>query len=285
MKLLIVDDDDLQLDLVAAALDPEDAADAVFLTDPAEAVALAESGTAPRFDVVLLDILMPKMGGIDVCRRLRAAPGFEDVPILMMTALCDRGHIHDAFLAGANDYLVKPFDDIDLTMRLDRVTSGQGASGIAAAPIVADARPAMDGVFEPAQVEAYLHALCRGRAALSAVTAVAVTDWESVTEARRNGVAEEAATELLHRLSTTSAMLGYYGDGVFVVVSRRGDPAVSPALCRRIDGSGTQLRMHRMTTSAMQDPAGDLMSLLQIARQPAGPRKAQPPNVPDLFAF
>ncbi|MGA9350357.1 MAG: response regulator transcription factor, partial [Anaerolineae bacterium] len=69
-------------------------------------------------DLVVLDIMMPRMDGIEVCQRIRALPNVASVPILFLTA---KGKIEDkivGFEAGADDYLTKPFDLRELDLRV-----------------------------------------------------------------------------------------------------------------------------------------------------------------------
>ena len=77
-----------------------------------------QSARRRRPDLVVLDIMMPGMNGIDVCRHLRANPDLAPTPILFLTA---RGEIADkieGFEAGADDYLTKPFDLRELELRV-----------------------------------------------------------------------------------------------------------------------------------------------------------------------
>ena len=75
---------------------------------------------AGGIDLVLLDVLLPGLYGLAVCRQLRAAPGGEQLPILLLTALTDPGHRRAGLAAGADDYIVKPFDIDDLLNRVRR---------------------------------------------------------------------------------------------------------------------------------------------------------------------
>lgn len=88
-------------------------------------VAVAASGlealsVAARWmpDIVLLDVLMPGMDGNEVCRRLKAQPATEHVPVVMVTALTDQAERVRALEAGADDFLAKPVDDAMLFARL-----------------------------------------------------------------------------------------------------------------------------------------------------------------------
>ncbi len=64
--------------------------------------------------LVVLDIMMPGMSGIDVCRALRAAPETERLPILVLSALGDIRSTTEALMAGANNYLIKPVKPVEL---------------------------------------------------------------------------------------------------------------------------------------------------------------------------
>ncbi len=72
-----------------------------------------------RPDVILLDVMMPGMDGYEVCRRLRMDPKLAEVPIFMITALDDRNSRLAGLNAGADDFLTKPFDSLELTIRLN----------------------------------------------------------------------------------------------------------------------------------------------------------------------
>jgi PAS domain S-box-containing protein len=69
-------------------------------------------------DLILLDVKMPDMDGFEVCRRLRADPLLSDVPIIMVTALADRQSRLRGFEAGADDFVSKPVDNIELLARV-----------------------------------------------------------------------------------------------------------------------------------------------------------------------
>jgi signal transduction histidine kinase len=73
-------------------------------------------------DLILLDVMMPGMDGFEVCRRLRADPILAEVPIIMVTTLDDRQSRLQAFDAGADDFISKPFDSVELRMRVRSIT-------------------------------------------------------------------------------------------------------------------------------------------------------------------
>lgn len=111
-KVLVVDDDDAIRLLVKARL----AGDCdVFDADRgAEAIKVFE---AEPIDLVLLDVMMPGMTGLEVCEKLKARTN-EFLPVLLLTALNDQANRNLGLRAGADDYLVKPIDGVELKLRV-----------------------------------------------------------------------------------------------------------------------------------------------------------------------
>ncbi len=73
---------------------------------------------APPVDVVLLDIVMPEMDGVEACARIRNDPRYGDLPVIMVTSLDDMNSLANAFVAGATDYITKPVNRIELVARV-----------------------------------------------------------------------------------------------------------------------------------------------------------------------
>jgi len=69
-------------------------------------------------DLVLTDVMMAKMDGIELCRRIRSLPQFNQVPILMLTAKDEQLDKYQGFREGADDYMTKPFDPVELVFRI-----------------------------------------------------------------------------------------------------------------------------------------------------------------------
>ena len=69
-------------------------------------------------DLLLLDIMMPRLSGYEVCTRLKGNPATRDIPILMVTALAEMSDIEKAVDAGADDFLTKPINKLELTTRV-----------------------------------------------------------------------------------------------------------------------------------------------------------------------
>ena len=113
-KVLIVDDDPeimewLSTDLKLSGFYTDSACDGI------EGLQKSQSG---NYDVIILDVMMPKMDGFEVCKNLRKSAKTKDTPIILLTA---KGTLDDkvtGFGAGADDYLVKPFDIQELLVRM-----------------------------------------------------------------------------------------------------------------------------------------------------------------------
>lgn len=116
VRILAVDDDPIALGLVETTLRLAGYGDVTCARSPAEALALIAG--PDRFDLFLLDIQMPGISGIELCRRIRSIEAHRDSPILMVSSLADRGSIDRAFAAGATDYVNKPFDATELVVRI-----------------------------------------------------------------------------------------------------------------------------------------------------------------------
>jgi signal transduction histidine kinase/HPt (histidine-containing phosphotransfer) domain-containing protein len=69
-------------------------------------------------DAILLDVMMPDMDGMEVCRLIKASPRWQSIPIIMVTALTEKKDLARCFAAGADDFISKPVDRIELTARL-----------------------------------------------------------------------------------------------------------------------------------------------------------------------
>lgn len=74
-------------------------------------------------DLILLDVMMPVLNGFEVCRRLRADAALAEIPVLMVTALDDRNSRLKGIEAGADDFIQKPFDSVELRARVGTITS------------------------------------------------------------------------------------------------------------------------------------------------------------------
>lgn len=113
-RVLIVDDNQQNCELIEAYLSAEPC-ETEMAYDGQEAIDKVRSFHP---DLVLLDIMMPKMSGYEVCKLLKKDPQTRDIPILMVTALNEMGDIEKAVNAGCDDFLTKPVNRLELTTRV-----------------------------------------------------------------------------------------------------------------------------------------------------------------------
>ena len=122
MKILVIDDEPLFCELISAELAACGFEDVHAVNSGAAAISLVREISDP-FDCILLDIDMPGMDGIELCRLLRVEPSTTELPIVMVTARSEIESVDRAFAAGATDYLTKPIDRRELQGRMT-MTSG-----------------------------------------------------------------------------------------------------------------------------------------------------------------
>jgi two-component system, sensor histidine kinase and response regulator len=115
-SILVVDDEPNNFDVIQVLLNQEDY---IFHYASSGQRALDR---VDRFqpDVILLDVMMPNLDGIEVCRRIKALPRWQSVPIVMVTALTDKKELERCLSTGAEDFIAKPVNRLEL---LARVTS------------------------------------------------------------------------------------------------------------------------------------------------------------------
>lgn len=114
-KVLIVDDNPQMVELLQAYLDQMDQVATVTAVDGEQALQLIQEDPP---DLVLLDIMMPRLSGFEVCRRMKTDPATRQIPIIMVTALDELADIERGIELGADDYLVKPINRIELVSRV-----------------------------------------------------------------------------------------------------------------------------------------------------------------------
>ena len=122
MRILVIDDSEDSRDITEGALLSAGYEDIAMAASGWEALKFLDVGGAAEreapVDVVLLDIMMPEMDGVEVCARIRNDARYADLPIIMVTALSDMDSLANAFVAGATDYVTKPVNRIELVARV-----------------------------------------------------------------------------------------------------------------------------------------------------------------------
>jgi two-component system, OmpR family, alkaline phosphatase synthesis response regulator PhoP len=114
-KILVVDDNVQNRELLEAYMEELEGVTTIAASDGHRALALVET---EKPDLILLDIMMPKMSGYEVCKKLKSDPSTKDIPVIMITALHETGDIERAVEVGTNDFITKPVNRLDLLTRV-----------------------------------------------------------------------------------------------------------------------------------------------------------------------
>lgn len=143
-QIMSVDDSDIAQEYIRASLFEIGYENVVGYQSPLKALEDLTSGLVTP-DLLLLDVMMPDIDGVELCARIRELERLVDTPIIMLTSRTDVETLNLAFLAGANDYVTKPFNRIELRSRmrnclrlkaeLDRRLPAMGRRRQAGAPI------------------------------------------------------------------------------------------------------------------------------------------------------
>ena len=116
-SILAIDDSEVALEIIEVSLAEFGFDRITTYNDPRRALeALSAAEVSP--DLILLDVMMPHIDGVEMCARIRVNEASSEVPIIMLTSRSDMATLNHAFMAGANDYVTKPFDRVELESRI-----------------------------------------------------------------------------------------------------------------------------------------------------------------------
>ncbi len=242
IRILAVDDDPFILGLV-----PIISANAGFSNvNPVSSGASALeaiAGSQHPYDCILLDISMPGMDGIELCKRIRELDDYRHTPIIMLTGMRDMKAMDRAFKAGATDYVTKPFDVIELSARLRLVKESIAAASEPSTPLVAALPQAIvpqnEGVelsgdvdlagppslVEQAVLSNYLSRLSAVDAARTDVFAVKVDRIDAIHTGSRSvsytSVLGDVALALEELIGAEHLVMAYAGGGTFLIATNR----------------------------------------------------------------
>jgi phosphoserine phosphatase RsbU/P len=253
MRILVVDDSEDSRDIIEAALASGGYNDVGTAASGREAFKFLDIGgnghDAPAADVVLLDVMMPEIDGIETCARIRHDPRYVDTPIVMVTSLDDIDSLSNAFLAGANDYINKPLNRIELIARvraalklkaeLDRRQARERELlqfvsnwGDKHASVWIDQ---VTGLFIGEVTEAYLTAVTeRNPDEMISVVALTVDRLEVIRATQGDAAVRRILAQVAHVVRRASAAIGVvaasYRNGMVTVVV----PELAPGLAKSL---------------------------------------------------
>jgi len=121
-QILLVDDSGTIL-MMGKFILKNDPYDVVTASNGEEAI---QKAIEHRPDLILLDVIMPKMGGFDACRAIRSNDSTSTIPIIMVTTRGEAGNVETGWESGCNDYVTKPINAVEL---LAKVRSLLGLTG------------------------------------------------------------------------------------------------------------------------------------------------------------
>jgi len=117
-SILIVDDDPRIVELVKVTLWDPIRYDILVANNGREAVRLAQE---EELDLILIDVVMPEMDGVEACQRIKSSPNTAAIKVVMLTGLAEERDRDRALLAGADDYLTKPFSPTVLITKMEEL--------------------------------------------------------------------------------------------------------------------------------------------------------------------
>jgi CheY-like chemotaxis protein len=122
-RILLVEDEPIIRELVSSMLS-DGSVDVVCAADGVEGLKLAKSHA---FNLILMDVVLPQLDGVSVCRILKSDPATARVPLYMLTAKAKKADMESATMAGADGYIQKPFRGTELMALVDRLRAAAAA--------------------------------------------------------------------------------------------------------------------------------------------------------------
>lgn len=288
MRILAVDDDENIRELLAVSMEAETSHKLVTAASGPEALRIVADADTP-FDCFLLDIQMPVMNGVTLCKKLRKTAGHGRVPIIMLTAMSQKKYIDRAFNAGATDYVTKPFDFFELFSRIsnaDRLAKEQasvteGRNEVAA--LKRDLEKSYEhSLIEPVEIggvqgvvgyvtfENYTMQLSRSKLMRSHVFAVKIVNVEAVhrshTATGFSRLLTDIATILSATMSQEDSLITYRGNGVFLCTTSTKLDHSQYSFELNLNHQFAETATARFTDTKVTLSVGDAISLKSLTR-------------------
>jgi CheY-like chemotaxis protein len=117
-KILIVDDSKVAAMTQQLIVRSLSGCEAIIAEDGIKGV---EKAVAEQPDLILMDVVMPRMNGFEACRLIRGHEVTESIPIIMVTTRSERANVDEGFASGCNDYVFKPIDAVQLLEKIEKL--------------------------------------------------------------------------------------------------------------------------------------------------------------------
>lgn len=259
MRILIADDDDVSR-MELGVLLTRHGHEVVAVADGSEAWDILQGDNPPR--LVILDWLMDRMDGVDVCRRVRECPGLRDVFMILLTSRDDQEHVRAGLVAGANDYVTKPFDTVEL---LARVSGGVQMvalqTELAARVRELDLLATVDGLTGIANRRGFqsrLEAECQRSRLHQTPLSLVLLDldhFKSLNDAYGHQAGDETLMQMGRLLTASSRptdIVARYGGEEFAMILTRTDDAAAMDVAERLrERIQTAPWRHRAVTASV----------------------------------
>ena len=244
MRILAVDDDTIMLEILSGVIEVAGYKNLTLASSGKDALRYIANSPIP-YDCFLLDIQMPEMDGIQLCEKIRDIEGYSETPIIMVTAMSEKKYVEAAFVAGATDYVTKPFDVLELGTRIkmaERLVDNRAELKIKAAqatriqselnskyrseytnPISARK---VQGLIEFDNFERKLTMFSKKELLNSSVYAVKLASaneiFSQLLASEQTFIVQEITFAIAQSLPADGSFIAYRGNGVFVCISKRG---------------------------------------------------------------
>ncbi len=245
MKILAVDDDPVFGAILETVLRYHGFSDVTVVDSGPKALKLVQSAH-PKFDCIFVDIKMPEMDGIELTGILRAIDPSRRTQIVMVTAMSERQHIDRAFLAGADDYISKPLDEMEFKVRLASIAriEAERQRNLAMQQALTSANqrqhliefedaltlPDRAGTIPYAALRNHFKTISRLRHPMRQGIGISVENAANIfvrtTDAEFAAAMASVAEEILETFKGAETLLAYAGAGDFIFMT---GPAVLPS--------------------------------------------------------
>ncbi|MEL7258962.1 MAG: response regulator transcription factor [Pseudomonadota bacterium] len=291
LKVLVVDDDPSILELLKTALTTIDSYNVTIANSAESAIDALEAATTP-FDCLLLDIQMPDTDGIVLLRGIRALPDYSETPIIMLTAMSERSYVDDAFMAGATDYVCKPFDLLDLRGRMnsarrlvkERLKTEKSLRSVKILkqelennqqfnfedPLTIDDA---DRCLRYVEFDNYVGQLSRGRLFNSYAIAIKLQDASILYDITSCGCFRRVVHDTAHCIQSATSeidcIFSYRGEGVFLVVVHEEMPSAQFPTEEKLNNYVSVMLRERHAAAWVHVLVGEPVSMRSLSRSGA----------------